>query len=118
MLLPFLHPLRKQTKSFCLVNLISSLGLSQHDMLFVGVTFGAATAKVCLSHAALGPSKLTFLQEGKENNQQGEVRGDRSLGCCASDCDSSAAFTLFSLRFLPYSPNVSLRKPSPRVWIW
>lgn len=62
--LPFTLPsLPEQTKSFGPINLISDNCLLCHS-IFADVTFGAATANMCLSQTAIGLSKLIFL--GKE----------------------------------------------------
>lgn len=55
----------QHTKSFCLINLISDNGLLQHG-IFADVTFGAATANMCLSYTTAGLSKLIFLGKGEK----------------------------------------------------
>ena len=114
----FPHALEKQTKSFCLINLISDTCLSQHD-IFGGVTFGAAIANVYLSYTAIGLSQLTFLGEGKENNEHRKVGEDRTLDhglvFLTVICRRPLSFSVCI--FLPYAHNISLRKLALRVLI-
>lgn len=80
---------------------------------------GAAIANVYLSYTAIGLSQLTFLGEGKENNEHRKVGEDRTL-------DHGLAFLTVMCRrplsfsvciFLPHTHNISLRKLALRVLI-
>lgn len=68
-------------------------------VIFADVTFGAATANMCLSYTTAGLSKLIFLGKGEKNNEQKMVGENGTLVSCVSHCDRSMTFILLRLHF-------------------